>query len=383
VRRQPTIEACVLLTMQSMLAVISDRADEAKRLADAVAVTARSVGEPAAGGCALLARGWTMGGGSRPAEMRSFIEQALTLTAQSPECVFLRGFMLLALRSSALQLGDRGAYEDARARLAEDPNSLGHAHVIAQLQICDAAMALNEGRLAAAQSLLDELSGGEDRSMWHRRTSAYLALALAMERDRPDEIERARSAYGSHQPSPVTLDAISAALAARAGDMDGSQSHAQSVRRQRPLARLGPAGPTVLRHLAEVAARTGDTALAADLLAILRPYTAQLLTSTEGYAVEAAADRAIGQVLFALRRYDEAVTRLRAGAALESAFGAAALAAHTTVWHARALKSRNRGNDGDVARRLLRQTAAEAARLGLAQLGRDVADARVTHDRRR
>jgi len=74
---------------------------------------------------------------------------------------------------------------------------------------------------------------------------------------------------------------------------------------------------------------------------------------------------AIGLLAVTLGDLDLAIANLERGAQLEARVGHHANAAHTQLWWAEALRSRNAAGDAQRARELLEQVAATAAQLGL------------------
>jgi hypothetical protein len=121
----------------------------------------------------------------------------------------------------------------------------------------------------------------------------------------------------------------------------------------------GPSWPMALRCLAESAALLADEDRARGLAPMLEPYAGQLLVAYTGETLACSADRARGQVAATLGRLDDAVARYESGLALEESFGAAALAARTRYWLARALAKR--GTAPDTSRARVEATAARDA----------------------
>jgi hypothetical protein len=105
---------------------------------------------------------------------------------------------------------------------------------------------------------------------------------------------------------------------------------------------------------------------------VLSGYAGQMLVSFCAFTIDGAADRAIGQLLLALGRVDEAIERLAAARALEESFGADLLATRTTYWQALALARRDGPGDHETARQLRLQASSRARQLGMTQLEGDI-----------
>jgi hypothetical protein len=129
--------------------------------------------------------------------------------------------------------------------------------------------------------------------------------------------------------------------------------------------------PLALRHLAESCAWLDARDQAVVLERLVAPYAGCLLVAYTGITIEGAADRALGQLLAVQGRLDEAVQRYEAALALETGFGAAALATRTRYWMARALASRGVSGDAARARELATQSQAAARRMGMARLAEE------------
>jgi hypothetical protein len=174
------------------------------------------------------------------------------------------------------------------------------------------------------------------------------------------------------RPHAVGMRALLASLLAAAGDARSARRHAEQLRPHHQLDQLGWAEPFVLRHLAEVAARTHDRELAAQLLPRLQAHAGQMLVGFSALTIEAAAGRSIGQVLLVLGRTDDAIAAITAARRQEDAIGAHALAAHTRYWHARALLACGTPTDRVAAARIATTARTTARRCALTQLHADL-----------
>ncbi len=118
--------------------------------------------------------------------------------------------------------------------------------------------------------------------------------------------------------------------------------------------------PLSLRYLAESAAWLGCEEASRALEPHLVGWSETLLWAF-GFRVPAgAADRALGQVLAAQRRWREASAAFGRALALEEGFGAKALAARTRFWWARALRDEGRADTRAQALTLARECLAFA-----------------------
>jgi hypothetical protein len=120
-----------------------------------------------------------------------------------------------------------------------------------------------------------------------------------------------------------------------------------------------------VRYLTELARRLDEPDRAALLLPQVRPWAGQLLVVVTGSSIEGASDRAIGHLLAALGRYDEADAAYSAGAAMERAAGFPPLFARTEYWHARALLDRGKPDDAVRAHALLDEVLGITNELGM------------------
>jgi DNA-binding SARP family transcriptional activator len=374
VRGTPTVEQCTLLALKAVLAVSANRREEAGNLVATVDDAARRLDDPAPRASALMARAWMLLGGHRPLELREVAERAMShATGESRMVVWHVVTPLLSV--PALQLGDHDELRLVRDRLAAATEVLGAGHVAGCLSTWDAAIALSRGRFGDAVRLAHDLRRANDWAVWRNVSVMQLGLAeieLGHEAD-VAQVLAGMPARDIQGPEAFALRVLLASLRAASGDHDEAAHRVAVLRRQIPLDRLGWDAPFVLRHLAEVAARLADTRLAADLLPVLRPYAGQMLVGFTGISIEAAADRAIGQVLLTLGRFDEAIDRLVAAQAFERDLDATALATHTAYWHARARLARDGPGDHQAATQLLGEAASVARRLGMVRLGREIA----------
>jgi DNA-binding SARP family transcriptional activator len=375
-RPTPSLERCCLLAFMTVRAAMGSRRSQQDDLAERTAEAAAALGTPTAEAMALMARGWTLIGSPDREALRSAGERALSLSfVAEPEVVVpLRHFVVPLLTLPALQAGHRGELDAVRARTSAELERRGDQQITTWWLVLDAALALCRGEFdevprLGAQLEATGLAIWQGVSLWQR------GLAAIEQRDHAEVVTAIATELAgtiSASPTDVGARALLASLYTTAGDRIEATRHLDVVRRHLRLDQLGWDGPFILRHLAEIAAHHDDDGLAADLLPVLTGYSGQMLVTTTGLAVEAAADRATGQVLLTLGRVDEAIGHLATAMALEQSFGADALATRTGYWQARALLARRAPGDITTAGRLLDQAASDAHRLGMAQLRRDI-----------
>jgi DNA-binding SARP family transcriptional activator/tetratricopeptide (TPR) repeat protein len=378
----PSLERCCLLAFTTVQAVVQNQPGRAHDLAARTDQVAAALDTPAGEAVALMARGWTLVGGPDHQTLGSIAERALALSyAIGPEmAVPLRLFVVPLLALPALQAGDRRALEQIRAGVGAELRRQGVPHVATSWLAWDAALALASGAFGRARRLAGELHA-TGLAMWREVAAWQRALAVAEQgRQRAELAALAEhagtlAAEGAGALGPVVVRSLLASFHTLAGQAAEAARHVEHLRKDPATDRydrLGWMGPLVFRQLAEVAARHGDGDLAADLLPAVESHSGQMLVTTTGITVEAAADRAVGQLLLTLGRLDEAVEHLDAALALERSFGAHALAARTAYWQARARAARRAPADLATARHLLDQAADQARRLGMAHLHGEV-----------
>lgn len=367
---EPTATRCLLLSMKAVLAAARQRAD-AQSLARLAVELGRSSDDPTARTAGLTAQAWALLGTPRPDQLYEAVEQAFLLEVPV-NMIWLRANLVVPLVPVApMQQGDRDRLESLRGRLAA-PWVQDIPHISTFARAWDTAVALCEGRFSDAEQIIATMADMEDWWFWKVICLTQSNL-VARERGHSVPSREALAHYVSLEPDDPGVSSMRALLAglhAQAGDHAAAVHQAGLVRRQ--LSQFGWSKPFVLCHLAEAAAVTGDPGLAADLVPVLTDYSGQMLLWFMGMTIEAAADRALGQALLPLGRFDEAVARFEAAKALEQGFGAHALVARTTYWHARARLERNAHGDQGLAIELLDGASSQARELGMGQLERDV-----------
>jgi class 3 adenylate cyclase len=235
-------------------------------------------------------------------------------------------------------------------------------------QLCSArgAIALAEGRIEDAKS-----AARQARELAFRdETSAELLLRVQLQAARLEEGREAQvveplGALLREAPRWIQYQRATLANAlARVGRLDDARSELEAFDAI-ALQERGWSWPIALRHLAEAGALLGEAARATTLAEKLTPYAGQFLVAYSGQVIEGAADRARGQCLATLGRWDEAIECYDAALATEERFGAVAHAARTRYWRARALAGRG---DATAARAEAAAVHDAATRIGMRSL---------------
>jgi DNA-binding SARP family transcriptional activator/tetratricopeptide (TPR) repeat protein len=369
--KPPTVDYCVLLAVMAARAIVAQQIEPARDLAALAEKAADNIGDRDSRVAAAMARCWTLLGEPHPDELNAAVTDAMAPVDGIGYHVLVRMFLLAVIPVPALQLGDRRRFEAARDQVASQPETRGSLHSAINVTLWDAALALCAGDFAEVRRLHGTVPDAEGVPNWE--ASAQLQATISyLERGEPGDIRPQLVRFAAFLPDAVHLRATIALLHAQEGDHAAAVAEIERLRRQRDFDQLGWGGPITLRFLAETVALIEAPALAAELLPVLSAYGGQLLVSFSGITIDGAADRAIGQLLLALGRPDEAVERLAAADALERSFGAHALTTRTRYWHALALTRTGRPDDREAAWRLATRAADDARRLGMAGLERDL-----------
>ena len=373
---EPTPVRGVLVSLKVTSAVLREDGAAARAVADEGLAIARRMTEPEARPYSRVTYIWSRLGRPADADLVDEAEHLLTDFDTTPrDRLSLRVFVLPVLPAVALQLGDRARYDHLRRLVADDPHTWRSTHLQAVAHMWDNAVALAEGRFAAATDQAEAQPGADGWGTWASVTLLH-AIVAEIERGSP-HCQPLLAAFldSCPAPPPASSRAMLASVAAAAGDHAVATEQVAALRAERDLTDLGWGGPVVLRHLGESAAWLGDRDLAAELLPVLQPYDGQLLVSFGTSSIDAAAGRVVGQLLLALDRPAEAVPVLAAAHRLETGFGARALAARTAYWWARAARTADPGDpSGDAsATAALHGAAAIAEDTGMKGLALDIA----------
>jgi hypothetical protein len=138
---------------------------------------------------------------------------------------------------------------------------------------------------------------------------------------------------------------------------------------------------SVLTRSREVCRRLGQTDRAAKLLTVVTRWAGQILVGGGGLSIDGASDRAMGHLLAALGRFDEADAAYTTAAELEHTAGFPPFVARTKYWHATALIERDEPGDQQRAQQLLDDTIDLTERLHMPLLRRHAEASRHHADR--
>jgi DNA-binding winged helix-turn-helix (wHTH) protein/tetratricopeptide (TPR) repeat protein len=269
------------------------------------------------------------------------------------------GYAAVAYVTAALARGDRSAFElrleEFRQR-AERAGARGGSRNLVRWHV---ALALAEGRFEDAKVMI---AGAQARSRDDPSSSLLLLAQEVVQRVEQGQLVESADALAAFLATAPRFGQYSRAARALVlaqlarGDDARRDLEAFDALALQPR---GPSWPMALRCLAESAALLADEDRARALAPMLEPYAGQLLVTYGGETLSGSADRARGQVAATLGRLDDAVACYESGLALEESFGAAALAARTRYWLARALA--RRGTAPDTSRARAEATAARDA----------------------
>jgi DNA-binding SARP family transcriptional activator/tetratricopeptide (TPR) repeat protein len=370
---EPSALRCSLLAARALRATCNTQAPMALTLADRAESDARELDDPEADAAAAAARAWALLGSARSDEIGPAIDRALARSRGRNVEPFVY-HVLWALRSiPAMERGDRAAYAAVRAELSAATDDRPATGARGSLSVWDASFELAAGNFDGAERLVDALVAAGPLPVWRVVRTAQQIYADV---DRSDDLEtRRRGATELMNVLPSEAPVMRVVLTlihALDGNLAAASREAERLRLSLDMDELGWDAPGVLRYLAELAALVDSWDLAEAMLAELRARQGRMLVVHTGVGILGAADRALGQCLLVLGQHDEAIRRFEAARALEEGCGAAALAARTTYWHARALFSRGAPGDAQVARTLLTEVDAMADRLGLRGLAAEL-----------
>jgi DNA-binding SARP family transcriptional activator len=369
----PTADYCVLLASMAARSVLAQQDGAAQELAEEAVKAACAVDDPESHAAAAMARSWALLGTPAPEELAAAVPTAMGPIDDVGHRVLVRTFMFPVIPVPSLQVADRPLFRTIRDQLAAQPETNGSMYAAMNLALWDGALALCDGDFDEVLRLHETVPDAAGEPHWQACTKLQATVAH-IDRGVQVDIRPHLARYVSLVPEAVNGRAAIALLHAQAGEHASAVDEIERLRHERPFDRLGWGAPMALRWLAETVARLDAADLAADLLPVLAHYRGQLLVSFSGITIDAAADRAIGQLLLALGRLDEAIDRFAAAKALERSFGAHALTTRTAYWQALALLRRGRPDDRKAADRTAHRALTEAQRLGMAGLERELTD---------
>ena len=179
-------------------------------------------------------------------------------------------------------------------------------------------------------------------------------------------------------------EATAAHILADAGRMTEASLELERVL-PRVLAGSGPRWVGAMANLAFVAASTGDVAAAARIYPRMQPFRGRLVIFGGAVVLMEPVSHYLGLLATTLGEVDGAVTLLSEAIALEEEIGALPFLANSLEAYARALDTRSRPGDADVASASRQRARALAERLGmtalLARMAPPPDEWRLTRDR--
>ena len=251
---------------------------------------------------------------------------------------------------------------DEYTRLAEELRQPSHRWYS---DVVRAAVLLLEGRLEAAESLMEEAhAAGQKAQSWDAEATHLQALSmLRWEQGRLGELEESLISAGSMYPGYRLFGPLLALASLEAGRPDEALSLAAEIllggEERLPYDNGWLFGMTVL---AEVTSRVGDRELAALQYGALEPFAAQVGTGANEIA-SGSIHRPLGQLASVLGRTDDALAHFEAAQLAHRAYRADIWITHTDIDEAVARLRRGTEEEARRVARLL-DTAAEASRRG-------------------
>jgi hypothetical protein len=329
---------------------------------------------------ALTAATYTEDGKPDLASRRRLAEELRSTAARVTRPDHALQYARFALRARApiqLAAGDRRGYESTRDELDALTVHMQARFVASQLRAWDAAVAAAEGRFSDAETLSAEGMTLSDRPD-AQRAHLIQSCAFAVDQGREEAVLDAIAQFTAGNPSTTGYAyraGYGAALAAV-----GRRSDARDVLDD--LATGGFAGlivdhqaPTALRWLCELIAHLEDRDAARAVLPVVEPYGGQILVGFALSTIEAAADRAIGQLLAVLDVPTKAGACFARASELEDRMGFAALRARTDRWWAALLVKTGDARGATLAC----DTTTRAADLGMTRLAAEAKALIATH----
>jgi class 3 adenylate cyclase/tetratricopeptide (TPR) repeat protein len=289
--------------------------------------------------------------------------------------------LFVELAVAELRLGHRkaaqSALDEAQDLAARNRSSRGQR----QVAVLAAAMSAAAGRFDEANEMARRARGDVGGNVTGQLTYSAQILAIRLEQGRLANVIAALREFERLQLPMRAWSMMLTGALADAGEHDEARTRLGITIRELALGQRGFADQLLLRHVAETARRLNDAAAAEAMLTSLDQWADQLLVVPYGTSVEGAADRARGQLLATLQRFDEADTAFQAAETLERSCGFPALATRTAYWRAVTLLARRTPAAAEAGTALLRDVADEASRLGMLRLAEQATTARdLTHN---
>jgi DNA-binding CsgD family transcriptional regulator len=368
---EPVLRADVLASLARALAYRGHRSDAAE-VRDAAIAEARASGDQR-----VLARALSMAHaapyGRSDEELLAWLAEARTLAERSGD----EDLAMEAAMWRVVALTRSGEPRAARAELTELERTADAAgrpfalHVAAQF---DSALALAEGRLAAAEEAAEVARARGETLRGGGVQGAYGIQMFGVRREQGRVRELAQVARVlARGGAPGAWREGLVALLAEAGLVEEARAELERLR----VAGREPGGIAVgvagLVYLAEAAILLGDVDAAEALLPELESHEGEVLMVGQLVACQGSADRLIGALEAVCGRLDEAVGHLERGLAADIAAGYRTWAGWGAQGLADALGRRSGPGDAERAAQLAEQARRLADALGLRALADRVA----------
>lgn len=280
----------------------------------------------------------------------------------------------IGLRAIAhLAAGDRDRFEADLAGTERLSERSGSKIALGFALSCRGLEALMDGRwddsTGWATKILEALPDVPNQVM-----GAFGQLAIR-DAERGD-LDAVGSMYGTIDPGlgqvPLAI-AMWAQVQALSGDHEGAGATLDRLLADPRRDLVSLSWTTTLCYRAATAADSDHVETARDVLPRLEPYRGKIAIVLPCAHAWGAFDRARGQALYTLSRFDEAIDALEAAVALEQQIRSDPLSARSRYWLARGLLARDGQGDAERARTEAAASLAVAERLGMTELTRSAA----------
>lgn len=315
---------------------------------------------------------WFVLAGSGRADERLALAEEYVAVAHASESAVAASRSLMIRGATRLEQGDLAGFDADRAasNQIEEANALFGARADYQT----AMRLMVDGRFEEAEAAVHAFHANASGYPNRDEIFAIQLFAIHRELGSADIVPLLESAFASH-PELAATRAILAIASVDAGKVDAARHHLEALTAG-DLAAV-PRNHTmtgVLAWCAEVAATIGDAEAAGALYRALEPHAGQVLVPGQCVLCLGAADRYLGMLAAADRRWDEAEAHYRDALALEERIQSPPHLARTRYWYARTLVERDQVGDRQRAGDLLDASLKVAKELGMATLEQSAID---------
>jgi DNA-binding SARP family transcriptional activator/tetratricopeptide (TPR) repeat protein len=365
-----------VLAQRAMQLYWTSEREHGKEMSARAVEMARAYADPGTLLYTLAARHAAMWGPDAVREQLAVANEVVRLAELSGDRE--RGLAGLGWRiTDLLVLGDRNAVDDAIERCeqwAESIRQRAHrwyaTHCLAMLAMVNGRFELVEDLTSAALSFNPQVHDQSASQSW-----AIQMYALRSEQARLDELEDLMVAGVDLYPMVPTWRCALAWLYADLGRAGECRAEFETVATG-DFARIPRDGNwlTGLAYATRACAWLGDSARAAVLYELLRPYSSLNVVIGLGIHYLGSVELYLGQLATTTNQWDEAERHFDAARAMHEQMRSPPLSAHTDHQHARMLLARARPEDLDRARDLLERAATTAGALGMIRLSQLTAE---------